>query len=189
LESGRILFLGRLGERKGTFDLVRAFAALAARFPHARLVCAGDGAIAEIKSLASSLGVSDRVDCPGWLSAEAARSELARAEVFALPSYAEGLPMALLEAMAAGKPVVVGSVGGIPSVVSNDVNGVLVRPGDQAALVVALGRLLGDAQLRRRLGFAARQTIEDGYSLGTSLRRLTTIYARFGVLAPEKSHG
>jgi glycosyltransferase involved in cell wall biosynthesis len=189
MESGRILFLGRLGERKGTFDLVRAFAEIALRFPQARLVCAGDGAIEEVMALASELGVAGRVECPGWLSAEAARAELARADLFALPSYAEGLPMALLEAMAAGKPVVASSVGGIPSVIADDANGLLVNPGDPAGLVEALSRLLADAAVRRRLGGAARQTIEEGYSLGTSIRRLTTIYARFGVPAREASNG
>jgi glycosyltransferase involved in cell wall biosynthesis len=97
--------------------------------------------------------------------------------------------MALLEAMAAGKPVVASSVGGIPSVIADDANGLLVNPGDPAGLVEALSRLLADAAVRRRLGGAARQTIEEGYSLGTSIRRLTTIYARFGVPAREASNG
>lgn len=189
LEGGRILFLGRLGERKGTFDLVRAFSAVAARFPHARLVCAGDGAIDEIRSMAAALGVADRVECPGWLSTESARCELARAEVFVLPSYAEGLPMSLLEAMAAGKAVVVSDVGGIPSVVRDDVNGMLVKPGDASALAAVIGRLLCDAPARQRLGRGARATVEEGYSLGSSLRRLVAIYARFGVVASGESNG
>jgi glycosyltransferase involved in cell wall biosynthesis len=140
-------------------------------------------------ALAGELGVAGRVECPGWLSTEAARAELARAELFALPSYAEGLPMALLEAMAAGKPVVVGSVGGIPSVVADDANGLLVNPGDPAGLVEALSHLLADAAARRRLGRAARQTIEEGYSLGNSIRRLAAIYSRFGVPAGEAPNG
>lgn len=176
-----ILFLGRLGERKGTFDLVNAFGQLASRFPKARLICAGDGAIKEVQQLTRDLGIESRVTCPGWLSVAEARQLLSSASVFTLPSYAEGLPMALLEAMSWSLPVVTSPVGGIPQVIRDGQNGFLVAPGDVGNLSTALASLLESATLRQRIGEAARRTIEQTYSLDASLDRLGAIYGRFGV--------
>jgi glycosyltransferase involved in cell wall biosynthesis len=175
-----ILFLGRLGRRKGTHDLVEAFARIAHEHPDARLICAGDGEVAAIAALAVARGVGARVSCPGWLDVDAARRELQKADVFVLPSYAEGVPMALLEAMAQGLPVVTTPVGGIPQVVGQD-NGVLVTPGDVAALAAALDGLLCDGARRRRLGERARETIRSRYSLTTAIEHLGTVYRRYGL--------
>lgn len=91
--------------------------------------------------------------------------------------------MALLEAMSWGLPVIATPVGGIPQVVTSEVNGLLVPPGDVAALASALGRLLESPALRERLGDAARKTIEAGFSLEKALTRLSAIYDRFGIQA------
>jgi glycosyltransferase involved in cell wall biosynthesis len=174
-----IVALGRLGERKGTFDLLEACARL--RHLPMRLVCAGDGAIAEVQARARELGIADRVSCPGWLSPTESAKLLSEASIFALPSRAEGLPMALLEAMSHALPVVTTPVGGIPQVVRQDENGVLVAPGDVADLTRALGSLLTDTDFRDRLGRAARATIEQRFSIAASIERLSEIYAAFGV--------
>lgn len=176
-----VLFLGRLGQRKGTFDLVEAFSKVAPRHPQARLICAGDGAIAEIQARGRALGIEDRLECPGWLGEAAAAARLASASVFALPSYAEGMPMALLEAMSWGLPVVTSPVGGIPQLVKHDVNGKLIPAGDVDALAGALLQLIEEPQERNRLGLAARATIERDYSLAASIEGLIELYARFGV--------
>src|SRR5262249_9042689 len=102
--SLRILYAGRISERKGTFDLLRAFARVAPRFPNAMLICAGDGEGPQLLAQAESLGLGGRVTCPGWLSGDEIRRELDHASLFALPSHAEGVPMALLEAMSCGLP-------------------------------------------------------------------------------------
>jgi glycosyltransferase involved in cell wall biosynthesis len=177
----RVLFLGRLGDRKGTFDLVRAFASTAASFANARLICAGDGAVTETQALAGELGVAGVVSCPGWLDPQAAGVQLSQASVFALPSYAEGLPMALLEAMARGLAVITTPVGGIPDVVGHMQNGMLVQPGDGGALSTALADLLRNESLRRRLGSAARDTIVQRFSIRAATQRLESIYARYGI--------
>ena len=176
-----ILFLGRLGRRKGTFDLLEAFARIAHRHPQTRIVCAGDGDIGEVKSRARQLGIADRVDCPGWLGPEQSRRALAHATIFALPSHAEGLPMAVLEAMSWALPVIASPVGGIPQVLQDGENGRLVAPGDIAGLTDALCQLLDHPEERERLGIAARRTIEQRFSLEASLNRLGRIYQRFGV--------
>ncbi len=177
----RIFYAGIIGERKGAFDLVRAFASIATRFPEARLVCAGDGDIAGLKSLTHELQIEERVSCPGWLSQSALAVELERASVFVLPSYAEGVPMALLEAMSWGIPVVTTPVGGIPEVVEHDRNGLLVSPGNIAALGEALAKVLGSPAERERLGAAARASIASHFSLEVTLEQLAAIYREFGI--------
>ena len=176
-----LLFIGDLIRAKGLYDLLRAFARVAPRFPELELVCAGGKPPAEMTRLAAELGLQQRVSCPGWLGPERLRAELGRATVFALPSYAEGMPMALLEAMSWGLPVIATPVGGIPQVVEHGVNGLLVAPGDSDALAAALERLLRDCALRESLGAAARQTIEARFSLDGALERLGELYRRFGL--------
>lgn len=151
------LFLGRLSERKGVPDLLAAVAALApADRARLDLRLFGDGPVAEVAEQARRLGLEGCVSVRGWLDPAARDAELARAEVFVLPSYNEGLPMALLEAMAWGVVPLVTPVGGIPAVVHDGVDGLLVDPGDRAGLAAALTRLLTDPGLRAALGGRAR---------------------------------
>jgi glycosyltransferase involved in cell wall biosynthesis len=181
----RVLFAGRIGARKGTFELLRAFARLAPKFPAATLVCAGDGEGEKLKQLAAELDVTGRLECPGWLDAEQMAGELRRASVFALPSHQEGVPIALLEAMSHSLPVLTTPVGGIPEVIENDRNGVMVTPGDVDAIEAALEGLLRSAAERERLGAAARATIAERYSLESTIERLAALYRFFGV--PERN--
>ena len=175
-EAGRVLFLGRIEAAKGTAELIEAVALLAPRFPQLRLVLGGSGDLDAFRQAAAARGVEERIELPGWLDAQARDAELARASVFCLPSHAEGLPMALLEAMAAGKAVAASTVGGIPELVRDGENGLLVPPRDGAALAAALARLLGDEELCRQLGARARATVEDGYSTQSVCGRLAAIY-------------
>jgi len=182
--SRPILFLGQLHREKGVLDLVRAFAQVARRFPDAMLLCAGNGDAGAVEAVARELGVAERVHCPGWLDAERKPRALATAAIFVLPSYTEGLPMALLEAMAWGLPVIASPVGGIPQVVQHGHNGLLVAAGDVTRLAESLTLLLSDPARAERLGQAARATIEAQFALDAALARLSGIYARFG-LAPR----
>ena len=176
-----LLFVGDLIQAKGLHDLLRAFGRIAPRFPQLELICAGGKPPAEMTRLVAELGLQERVVCPGWLGPERLRTELGRATVFALPSYAEGMPMALLEAMSWGLPVIATPVGGVPQVVEDGVNGLLVAPGNIDALAAALARLLDEPALRESLGTAARRTIETRFSLATALERLGELYRRFGL--------
>jgi glycosyltransferase involved in cell wall biosynthesis len=178
-----LLFLGNLGKGKGIYDLVRAFALVARLFPRLKLICGGVGNLDEVRHLATQLDVSDRVVCPGWLNPERKNAELASGTIFILPSYAEGMPMSLLEAMSWCLPVIATPVGGIPQVVEHDVNGLLVAPGDIDGLAANITRLMKDPALRERLGAAARATIEAGFSLEEALDHLSRIYRRFGLEA------
>lgn len=177
-EAGRILFLGRLDAAKGVDELLQACAGLAARHPRLRLVLGGSGDLEWVRRRAGELGVAGRVETPGWLDATARDAQLARAWLFCLPSHAEGLPMSVLEAMAAGVPVVATSVGGIPEALADGERGLLVPARDAAALAGAIGRLLDDSQLHARLACAARAAIERHYSTGVVCATLATLYAQ-----------
>jgi len=182
-EPGRILFLGRLEPAKGVDELLQAAALLAPRHPNLHLVLGGDGDAAWVRRRAHELGIAQRVELPGWIDAAARDAQLARAWVFCLPSHAEGLPMSMLEAMAAGRPVVVSAVGGIPEAIEDGVDGLLAPARDAAALAGVLARVLGDAQLQARLATAARASIENRYATGVVCGRLAALYRQ---LATDK---
>lgn len=175
-EPGRILFLGQVEPRKGIYELLEALALLRERFPHVRLAIGGQGELEQLRRRAAALGVADLISELGWVTAQRKQEELARAAIFCLPSHAEGLPMALLEAMAAGKAVVSTGVGGIPDALRDGDNGLMVEPGNVASLAAALGRLLGDEAERRRLSARARATIEQEFESGVVIGQLSAVY-------------
>jgi glycosyltransferase involved in cell wall biosynthesis len=173
---GRILFLGRLEAAKGVFELLAAGARLAPKFPGLRLVFGGEGDMESLRKRAAELGIGDRIELPGWVGPSARDEQLARASVFCLPSHAEGLPMSMLEAMAAGTAVVATSVGGIPETIVDGDNGLLVPPRDEEALASALEQVLGDETQRARLAGNARVTIEQHYSTEVVCGQLSALY-------------
>jgi glycosyltransferase involved in cell wall biosynthesis len=175
-QAGRILFLGRLEAAKGVFELLEAGALLAPAFPQLRLVFGGTGDTEGLRRRAAELGIAGHIELPGWIGPQQRDAELARASVFCLPSHAEGLPMSMLEAMAARKAVVATAVGGIPETLHDGANGLLVAPHDVPALAAALARLLGDAPLRTALAQGARATIAQHYSTEVVCGQLSAIY-------------
>lgn len=176
-----VAFTGRCAEGKGIFDLLQATLALRRTCPKLRVECAGDGDLDEVERAVACLGLADRVRCLGWIGPARRDELLARAAIYVLPSHAEGLPMGLLEAMAAGCAVVATDVGGIPDVVQDGANGLLVPPGDSRALALAIARLVADPALAARLGRAARATVEGRFTVSASLERLEQVYRSLGI--------
>jgi glycosyltransferase involved in cell wall biosynthesis len=171
-EAGRILFVGRLEPAKGVEDLLATVAQLAPRYPHVRLVLAGSG---DVGACAARLGIAGRLELPGWIDAGQRAEQLHRAAIFCLPSHAEGLPLALLEAMAAGKAVVASNVGAMPEALGNAA-GVLVPPRDVAALAAALAALLDDPQAAAAMGARARAVVAARYDSADTGARLAQLY-------------
>ena len=176
-EPGRILFLGRPEKEKGIFELLTAITLIKDHYPELKLAIAGDGDLEALQERVDQQGIGQYVEILGWIDPDRRATELARAALFVLPSYNEGLPMAMLEAMSAGKAIVVTPVGGIPETVTDNFNGLFVPPADAAALSSAIKKLLSDQTLRETLGRNARQTIELGYSTDTALEKLAAVYA------------
>lgn len=175
MEPARIVSVGRLQAPKDPLTLVRALAGLEGRAFGASLV--GDGpersAVAfEIRRL----GLVDAVELEGRRSD--VPEILAASQVFVLASHSEGFPMAVLEAMAAGLPVVASRVGGLDELVGEGETGLLVRSGDPAELARVIARLLDDPGLRSRMGAAGRARAERHFDLDTALRAHLDLYRR-----------
>jgi glycosyltransferase involved in cell wall biosynthesis len=159
-----VMFTGRLHQRKGLNDLVRTWQSVALRRPNARLWLIGEGPHREpLFDLIVDLGLHHQVFLPGAF--DDATELLAAADVFVLPSYEEGMSLALLEAMAAGLPVVATDIPGNRLLVTHEEHGLLVPPGDSAALHAAIERLLDDAELAQRLAQNARTRVIAEFSL------------------------
>ncbi|WGV27781.1 glycosyltransferase family 4 protein [Halotia branconii] len=155
-----LLFCGRVGQRKGAFDLIKAFAKLPDTIKNcSNLILAGDGDLEQAQNLVDSLNLVECITFLGWVNSEKRNELLASADVFILPSYNEGLPMAILEAMAWSLPVISTPVGGIPELVVSKKNGFLVTPGDIEQLSHTMQSLIENEALRLLLGKAARETI------------------------------
>jgi len=166
--------VGRLEPIKGHRYLVEAVGLLTPRFPDLHLVLAGDGALrAELTAQARAAGIGDRVRCLGWRDDTPAI--LDALDVFAFPSLNEGMGRALVEAMAAGCPIVASRAGGIPDVLGDGEAGVLVEPGSSPALAAGIERLLGDPGLCARLAETGRVRAQR-YGLRTMLDRLEQLY-------------
>ncbi|AFY64638.1 glycosyltransferase family 4 protein [Geitlerinema sp. PCC 7407] len=156
----RLVFLGRIGERKGAFDLLEAFARMPEEVrDRTSLTLAGDGAVAEARQLAQRLGIGEQVTFPGWINRAQRDQLLAHAHVFVLPSYNEGLPMAILEAMSWALPVVTTPVGGIGEIITSNDTGILIQPGDVTQLSDRLQQLIENPSLRQQMGDRARQRV------------------------------
>jgi glycosyltransferase involved in cell wall biosynthesis len=154
--EGRVLFLGGFANPvKGGEVYVAAVAGVAPRCPAVEFVLAGPGE--PPPDAAATISAQPNASWLGWLDEAAKREQLAHCAVFVLPSLSEGLPVALLEAMAWGRPIVATRMGGVPEVVDDGVEALLVPPGDSAALAAAIGRLLDDPQERLRLGRSAQK--------------------------------
>jgi len=148
-----------------------------ARTPGLDLRIVGDGPERPtVERLVAKLGLSERVTLVGHRDDPA--DELARGHAFALTSAAENCPLALLQAMATGLPVVASRVGGVPEVVRDGLDGLLVEPGDETAFTLALGRLVDDPALRRGLGDAGRRRVLDGFTLDRCVDGLLCSYEK-----------
>ncbi len=184
---GVVLFLGRLGKRKGVYDLLAAAQQVAAHYPELRLRLGGDGELEQVADDAQERELGERVELLGWVKGADKERHLGEAWLYALPSYHEGLPMSILEAMAAGLPILSTPIAGIPEAVTDGVEGFLVPPGDIAALTARLQQLLAEPGLACRMGDAARRKVETTFSSETILPQIEHLYAELGVGADLSS--
>jgi len=170
-----VLAVSRLNPMKGIDDYLKAIALLAGRYAEARFVIVGDGVSRrDLEDQMHRLGLAGRVVFTGMRLDVAAL--LSQAAISVAPSLSEGLSNVVLESMAAGVPVVATRVGGTPEIVDDGVTGLLVPPCDAPALAGAIGRLLGNEALARRLGEAARVRAADRFSMHHMVRQTEGLY-------------
>lgn len=169
----RVVFAGRVVRPKGVQVLVRAASEL-----DAEVVICGDGRDLEsMRSLASRLGVEDRISFRGWLTAEALAAELAQASVVAIPSlWPEPFGLVGIETFALGRPVVASATGGIGDWLEHEASGLQVPPGNARALASALNELLDDPERQRAMGAAGRESVEARFTAAHHVTALLAAY-------------
>lgn len=175
----RLLCIGRLCEQKGQLLLPEALHRLALRGVRPQLVLAGDGDLRQaLEALIAHFDLARQVRITGWLSGEQLRQEILAARAVVLPSFAEGLPVALMEAMALHRPVLSTYIAGIPELVQPGENGWLIPAGDLDALVQALGDILATpAAVLERMGHNASQCVQQRHDLRRSVAQLAAHFA------------
>jgi glycosyltransferase involved in cell wall biosynthesis len=176
-----ILALGLLGPRKGTPELLDALAASPMRDLPWKAVIAGNGEVESSRARAAELALSGKVEIPGWTDAAGVTDLLEAADIFVLPSHNEGLPVSILEAMAAGLPVVTTPVGAIPELVTAE-TGILVPPGAVPELAQALAALVRSPEMRNGMGGRGRERMESLFRIEDAAARFVSIYRE---LAPR----
>ena len=175
LEEPLVGVVARLQPEKGVATFLKAAALVSKASPRARFLVVGDGPLREeLRDLVGRLGVEDRVRFLGYRTE--ARALIRLLDVLVVPSLTEGSPLIVLEAMAAGVPVVASAVGGVPDQARHGEEGLLVPPGDPEALAGAMDELLRDPRRARRLGAAGRRRTENGFSHETLVRRIEGVY-------------
>ena len=169
--------VGRLAAQKGQMDLIEALPAIAARHPRARLLIAGEGPErAALEERIRGLGLQDRAALLGHV--DAVPAFLSALDLFVLPSLWEGLPLALLEAMATGLPVVASAAVGITEAIDHGAEGLLFEPRDREALARAVLEVLDDPGRAARLGAAARRRVLERHTLAAVAARMDALYRR-----------
>jgi len=180
-DAKRLLFVGRLAAVKGLNLLLDAFMEIAQRRPGCELTLVGDGPErAEIKQRVREMGLESQVTFTGYQSPEKVGEYLAKTDVFVLPSFAEGVPVVLMEAMAAGVPVVATRVAGVTELVDHETSGLVVPPGDCKSLSEAIDRLLDDGAMRQRMAEAGRARVEAEFDIRIEARRLRNLIENAG---------
>lgn len=167
--------VGRLDEQKGHIHLIDAIAALLPNHPQIKSVILGEGPLhAELQTRIDSLGIGPTMGLLGeqdeitaWLSAF---------DAFVLPSLWEGIPNALLEAMALGLPVIATDVDGIPEALVHGLSGLVIKPGDPKAIATALQDLIEDKALSANLGNEAKKVVSENFTLAPMIERYEKAY-------------
>jgi colanic acid/amylovoran biosynthesis glycosyltransferase len=174
----RLVCVGRLCVEKGQLLLVEAAALLSALEPNFEIVFAGDGALrSEVEALIAHYGLQSRVRVTGWLSGDQVRNEILDSRALVLPSFAEGLPVVIMEAMALRRPVITTFVAGIPELVSSGEHGWLVPAGDAGALAHAMKFCLdAPADLLTRMGEAAHRRVLERHDADIEAATLANLF-------------
>lgn len=176
-DDHNLLFLGRLCREKGIAELLGVMPEIVSRYPDAKLYLGGSWEDEELRMQAEAL--SDVIVYGGWVGEAEKEQYMEQCSVFVLPSYFEGQPVSLLEAMAKGMAVIGTAVGGIPQLITDCEDGILLVPKDAEALAKQINGLLGDAERKKAYGQRARKKIEECYDLRKRVERLTAIYEEY----------
>jgi glycosyltransferase involved in cell wall biosynthesis len=183
-DTFQLLFVGNLSQRKGVADLLHAMTDPRIKNARLQLTLAGGGDVAGYRSLAMRLGVADRVHFLGWAEKPEVDRWLAAADALVLPSYDEGLPLAILEALAQGVPVICTPVGEIPQFLEHGKTALFASPGDTLAIASAVAELIASPGLAKQLGDAGRALYEERFSLQRFATAVFDVHQRWFACSP-----
>lgn len=173
--ASQITTFGRIGKRKGSYDILEVAQQIEPLFPNVHFVLYGDGETKQLQAKIQEKRLKN-VKIGGWVDATAKEAILKKTVLHLLPSYQEGLPMAILETLAVGIPNLTSNVGGIPQVIQDQQNGFMVPPGDITLLTEKLLFFLTDEAQRKNMSEAAFLTIQQNFSLDAYFDKWTTFY-------------
>ena len=171
-----LLFLGLLGQNKGIYDLLDCLNEHKSVFSgKLKLFVGGNGEISKVTQIISKYGLSDIVSFEGWVSGDKKIELLNKVDAYILPSYHEGLPISILEAMSYSLPIISTNVGGIPEILKNGENGFIMSPGDKDAMYRAILELMNNEKLRLDMGKASYSKVQE-HMPGFVERQLSDLY-------------
>lgn len=172
----RLLFLGRICREKGIKELVETVAELSHEYKDIQLFLGGIFEDNDLKKMTE--GYPEIITLLGWIEGNEKRKYLEECDIFILPSYFEGQPVSILEAMSYGSCVIASRVGGIPQMIEDQEEGLLIKPKDKNSLKSALAKALENEKLRERLGTAARKKVQEEFSIDQSIEKLLKVYRK-----------
>lgn len=172
----QILFAGTINERKGYVDLIKAFAIIAAKYPDWKVVFAGNGEINQGKEWAEKLNIAQQCEFIGWVTDKDKDKVFKQSSIFCLPSYAEGFPMAVLDAWSYGLPVITTPVGGIPDVSVGKENMLLFDAGDIEHLAECMESLITNQELFQKLEKASYAFSENEFNVDRINEQIENLY-------------
>jgi glycosyltransferase involved in cell wall biosynthesis len=180
-ERPTLLFVGRLAAVKGVPVLFEALTSIIKDHPTVLLRLIGDGPERQrLAAQAAAMNLTDHIEFCGYRSQSEVAEALSMTDVFVLPSFAEGVPVVLMEAMASGVPVVTSRIAGVPELVEDGVSGILVPPGTAPQLVYALNTLLKEAALREEMGRAGREKVKHEFNTENESKKLKQLFQQYG---------
>lgn len=181
-----LLFVGRLAAVKGVPVLFEALTSVIKKHPDVLLRLVGDGPErAHLEALCAKMSLHDHVEFCGYKSQAEVAEALSTTDIFVLPSFAEGVPVVLMEAMASQVPVITSKVAGVPELVEDGASGLLVPPGAVDPLAGALETLLADANLRTKMGDAGREKVARDFVSATEAEKLMHLFERYRSETPH----
>lgn len=183
----QLLYVGRLAAAKGLPVLLQSLATLKLERPNIQLTVVGDGEDrTALEDQAQKLNLANNVTFVGYQSPDQVRAHLANSDVFVMSSFAEGVPVVLMEAMMAGLPVVATQIAGVSELVEDGINGFIVPPSNAEALTSRISTLLADSELRRRLGAQGRRKVEQDFNIHHEAKKLYSLMTSQGIAADRE---
>lgn len=175
-DSVTVLYLGFIIKMKGSFDIPQIISEVVKSIPNINFVIAGSGDDEELKKELEDMNLKNYTTLPGWVDEEEKKELLKTADLFLLPSYSEGMPMSILEAMGYGLPIVASSVGGIPQLIKNNENGLLITPGDIEGFAQAIIMILKNDNLKKDMGLNSHSIAKNKFSKSAHIEKILDIY-------------